>query len=650
MTGGHRPPLIQLDGIGKTYRSGPVATEVLKGVTLSIEAGEFVAILGPSGSGKSTLMNIIGCLDRPSSGRYLVDGRDVSELDADGLAELRCRSFGFVFQQYNLLPAATAAENVEMPAIYAGRPRADRGRHARALLQRLGLGDHLRHLPGQMSGGQQQRVSIARALMNGGRVILADEPTGALDSASGREVIALLHELNAEGHTVIVITHDPDIAAEAHRRIRIADGRIVGDERTDFPRRPRAEARPSQAGRVRASAAANLAEIVRVAFASMRANLFRTVLTLLGVVIGVASVIAMLAIGDGAKREVIQQIEAMGTDLLLVRPGGPNQRGRGDVTTLVLEDANWVAQTPGIASVVPEREGNATLRAGNRDHRTQISATTENFPQARNWPVERGVFFAAEDVRQYAPVVLLGQTAAGALFAPGEDPVGRYILIRNVPFQVIGVMAAKGATSWGRDQDDVAFVPITTGSLRLFGTRHLSSVIVQVADSAQMKETQVRIEELLRARHGTEDFRVRNMASLLETATQTQDTFTLLLGSIAAISLLVGGIGVMNIMLVSVAERTREIGIRMATGARSGTIQLQFIVEALVVCCTGGLIGIGVGLAAAWLVTWFGHPTLVSLPPILLAFGCAAGTGLLFGYLPARKASRLDPVLALAAK
>lgn len=639
-------PLIDLRDVTKVYRRGDVETPVLHGVSLTIHDGEFVAIVGASGSGKSTLMNILGCLDRPTGGRYLLDGTDVGTLEGDGLAALRRDVFGFVFQQYNLLADATAAENVEIPAIYAGMPGRARAQRARDLLERLGLGDRAGHRPSQLSGGQQQRVSIARALMNGGRIILADEPTGALDTASGAEVMALLRELNAQGHTVIVITHDPDVAAQARRRVRITDGVIVADEGEGGPAED--VATPPRQPRRPASLFADVGETARMALRSMRNNVFRTVLTLLGIVIGVGSVIAMLGIGAGAKQDIVGRIEAMGTDLLLVRPGGPDQRGRGDVATLVPADADALRDLDGVASVVPESTGSATLRFGNLDHRTQITATTQDYAVARNWPVDAGVFFTATDVREYAPVVLLGKTVAGALFPDGANPVGRYVLIKNVPFQVIGVMSAKGATSWGRDQDDVAFVPLTTGGLRLFGTHYLGSLTVQVAATADIDAVQARVEDILRARHGTEDFRVRNMASLLETVSQTQDTFTLLLGSIAAISLLVGGIGVMNIMLVSVTERTREIGIRMATGARAANIQLQFLTEVLVICCAGGLLGVAGGLGAAWVIGQFGTPVAVTLPPVILAFSCAAATGLTFGYLPARKASRLDPVVALS--
>jgi macrolide transport system ATP-binding/permease protein len=641
-------PLIDLCGITRIYRTGDMETQVLRGVSLRIFPGEFVAILGASGSGKSTLMNILGCLDRPTGGQYRLDGIDVAALDRPRLAALRRDVFGFVFQQYNLLPTATAAENVEIPAVYAGMPRTRRAERARSLLERLGLGERFDFRPSQLSGGQQQRVSIARALMNGGRVILADEPTGALDSRSGQEVMALLRELNGQGHTVILITHDPDVAAQADRRIRIADGVIVADD----------GARPDTGGTPIASPAgcpaprqtlADAGEAVRMAFRSMRGNAFRTVLTLLGIMIGVGSVIAMLAIGDGAKQAVIDRIQAMGTNLLLVRPGAPNMRGGGGaVATLSRDDAAELARLPNVVSAVPEIGGQVTLRFGDVDTQTNVTATSAEYPPTRNWPIERGSFFDENDVRDYAPVIVLGRTVAAALFQDGTDPVGRYVLVKNIPFQVIGVLSAKGANQYGTDQDDVVFVPLTTGSLRLLGQRFLRTITVQVADVDVMDATQDEITRTLRERHGKEDFQIRNMASMLETATATQNTFTLLLGSIAAISLLVGGIGVMNIMLVSVTERTREIGIRMATGARSADIQMQFLTEASVVCSAGGLIGVAGGLATAWLVEWLGNPVEVSLPPILLAFGCSIATGLLFGYLPARKAAGLDPVVAFA--
>ncbi|WP_245593432.1 MacB family efflux pump subunit [Azospirillum halopraeferens] len=648
------PPLITLRDITRSFRRGDETVPVLHGISLDVHAGEFVAIMGASGSGKSTLMNLIGLLDRPTGGSYRFDGREVADLDADRRAVLRREAFGFIFQQYNLLPSASALDNVAMPAVYAGRTAPERQARAAELLTALGLGERMDHRPSQLSGGQQQRVSIARALMNGGAVILADEPTGALDSRSGAEVMRLLRDLNRQGHTVLLITHDPAVARQADRVVEIRDGRIVADDRTRTDAGDAADSataepvRPATGDR-RAVTARDVAEAGRMALQALRHNLLRTLLTLLGIIIGVASVVAMLAIGDGAREQVMNRISSMGTDLLLIRPGAPNLRPSGGVTaTLVAEDADAIAGLPNVAAAVPEYPGQATLRIGNRDYATSVVATSADFPVARAWPVDSGIFFTADDVRRYAPVAVLGRTVAQALFPDGRDPVGAYVLFNNVPFQVIGVMGAKGASPGGSDMDDVAYVPLSTGGLRLFGQRYVRSITVQVADVSAIAATQEEIRQLLIARHRAEDFQIRNMAAILQTAMETQDTMTLLLGSIAVISLLVGGIGVMNIMLVSVTERTREIGVRMATGARRINIMLQFNGEALAICTLGGIVGVAVGLGASWALGAFGRPILVTPGPVILAFGCAFATGLLFGFLPARKAADLDPVVALA--
>ena len=648
-------PLIQLSGVTKTYRTGELAVEVLHGIDLAIHSGEFVAIVGQSGSGKSTLMNILGCLDRPTTGTYRFLGEDVSGFGRDELARLRREAFGFVFQSYNLIGGASATENVEVPAIYAGMTSDERRERAEALLSTLGLADRVDHKPNQLSGGQQQRVSIARALMNGGHIILADEPTGALDSRSGVEVLALLDDLSRKGHTVIVITHSQEVAAHAHRVIEIRDGMIVSDPgatRTteSSPSPLRGDAWDAD-GDDRGLGLRGFVEAGKAAARALRANLFRTALTLLGIVIGVGSVIAMLAVGDGAKQAVIDRISGMGTNLLLVRPLAAT-RGTmgGSLATMTPEDAEAIARLPNVLAAVPELGGSATARFGNIDYQTQVTSTAADFPLARNWPVTRGMFFSRADVRAYAPVVVLGQTVARSLFPDGTDAIGKHIVLKNVMFQVIGIAAERGASPNGSDQDDVVFVPYTTGGLRLFGQRFLRNITVAVDDVSRIDETQQAVSQLLEARHRAADFQIRNMASLLETATETQNTLTILLGSIAAISLLVGGIGVMNIMLVNVTERTRETGVRMATGARMRDILQQFLTEALAVSALGGLIGVVGGLGAAALIGALGTPVQFSLFPVALAFGCAFATGLVFGYMPARKAAGLDPVVALASE
>lgn len=646
MTG--NTPLIELKGITRSFGQGDLAVPVLKGIDLKIYPGEFVAIMGPSGSGKSTLMNILGCLDQPSSGEYWFDGRDVSALSRDELALLRREAFGFVFQSYNLLPGMTARENVEIPAIYAGMAPVRRHQRADELLTGLGLGERLTHRPSELSGGQQQRVSIARALMNGGQIIFADEPTGALDSKSSQEVIRLLTDLSAQGHTVILITHDQDVADVARRQIHIADGEVVRDTGVETTTRTA----PVKAADIRNGAVlSDWQEALKSALRSLRSNLFRTALTLLGIVIGVASVITMLAIGEGAKKDVVDRISTMGSDLLLVRPGGPDQRGgRWSVTTLVADDYRAINEIEGVLAAIPELTGGQTLRYSNRDHQAEINATSFQFPVARQWPVAEGTFFSAQDEANYAAVAVLGTSTAQVLF-PDESPLGKHLMVNNVLFQVIGVMEEKGASPMGQDQDEVVFVPYTTGSLRIFGQTHLRNVAVAVADIDRMAEIEAIIHDTLLARHGgVEDFTIRNMASLIDTISETQNTLTWLLGSIAAISLLVGGIGVMNIMLVSVTERTREIGIRMATGARAWNILQQFLTEAWLVSAIGGLIGVGLGIAATQLIGSFGTPVHMTVLPMVLAFSCAFATGLIFGFLPARKAARLDPVHALASE
>lgn len=639
-------PLIKLSGVTKTFRNGEIATQVLHGIDLEIYPGEFVAIMGQSGSGKSTLMNILGCLDRATTGDYLFNGASVATLDTDGLAQLRREAFGFVFQSYNLLAGATACENVEMPATYSGMTPEARRARSTELLSSLGLQERLHHRPNQLSGGQQQRVSIARALMNGGQIILADEPTGALDSHSGKEVMRLLKELSTQGHTIILITHDADVAHNAQRLIEIRDGNIIADPGPSIPVETPAE---EHALHGTPKIKTEIVEATKTAFRSLRSNIFRTVLTLLGIVIGVASVISMLAIGDGAKKSVVDSISAMGSNLLLVRPGGPTQRFRWDSVTLVPEDVDAIATLPHVAAALPELNGSFTLRYGNIDHSTEISATAAQFPMARKWDVAQGTFFTDEDNKNYATVVVLGKTVATKLFAD-KNPLGEFIIINNVLFQVIGVMSERGADPGGQDQDDKVFVPFNTGSLRVIGQRYLRNITISVDDEKNMEEVQTRVHALMMERHGTEDFQIRSMSSLIDMVSETQNTMTFLLGSIAAISLLVGGIGVMNIMLVSVTERTREIGVRMATGARTRNIMQQFLIEALVVSALGGVIGVAIGLGTAMLIANFGTPVAYSLGPVIMAFSCAFLTGLLFGYLPARKAARLDPVAALASE
>lgn len=638
-------PLISLKGITKEYKNGDSNSVVLHGIDLDIYSGEFIAIVGSSGSGKSTLMNIIGCLDKSTSGNYMFMSQDISTLNKSSLSELRRESFGFVFQNYNLIHSLNALQNVEMPAIYSGQETQERHSRAHRFLDHLGLSHRVQYYPSQLSGGQQQRVSIARALMNGGEIILADEPTGALDSKSGTEVMALLKELSSQGYTIILITHDKEVAKEAHRVIEIKDGYLLENPEPIQPTQtPKIEHIESHD-----SLLIELIESTQAAFRSLKMNILRTLLTLLGIVIGVASVIAMLAIGDGAKYSVLDRISSMGTNLLIIRPGMPNTRGRGDISTLVVEDVYAINELDNILAAVPETKKSITIRYKNSDQTSTLNATTSDYPLVRNWELSSGSFFTPEDEQNIAKVAVIGESVKKALFAQ-RDPLGEFIIIDNILFQIIGVMAVRGASAFGEDEDDVVFTPFSTGSLHLIGEQKLRNITVALDELSLMDTTEASIKNLLIQRHNIEDFRIRNMASLIEDATATQNTLTILLGSIAAISLLVGGIGVMNIMLVSVTERTKEIGIRMACGARERDILEQFLIEALVVSALGGFLGVGIGLGISALAGYLGMPVYYSLTPVFLAFASAFLTGLLFGYLPAKKAASLSPVLALASE
>ncbi|SHH81092.1 MacB family efflux pump subunit [Pollutimonas bauzanensis] len=657
------PPLIELCDIRRSYggADGAPAVEVLRGLSLKIHAGEFVALVGASGSGKSTLMHILGCLDRPSSGRYLFAGRDIARFTADELAWLRRAAFGFVFQGYHLIRTIDALHNVEVPAVYAGITQAKRESRAELLLSRLGLGDRLAHRPHQLSGGQQQRVSIARALMNGGHIILADEPTGALDSRSGAEVMALLRELAQAGHTVILITHDRDVASQAQRIVEIRDGQIIADTPSDPSAEPQSRTQaanellsarnfPALMARGVAHAAtpvADMLEAVRAAWEVMWVNRFRTMLTLLGIVIGVASVIVMLAIGAGTQETVIAKLATFGVNRMYVIPGGDNERGPGG--TLSEADVDIVASVPNVTVAMPFVQGKVTLRAGSVDTSAPLWAVTTDAPKVLSWKPSRGVFFTKEDERNLATVVLLGKRVSERLFG-AKNPLGQYVLVNNVPFQVIGELEEKGATSGESDDDDVIMVPFSTGSRRVLGTTNLSWISVLVDNLDIVNETARLITTPLAQAHHIQDFKVYNRAASVKAQEDTQQTLTMMLGLIAAISLVVGGIGVMNIMLMTVKERTREIGIRMATGARERDILRQFLTEAILVSLVGGVAGVVIGLCLGAALIFWDVAIIFSVRAILGAFACALATGLIFGFMPARQAARLDPVVALASE
>ncbi|WLG99427.1 MacB family efflux pump subunit [Pseudomonas beijingensis] len=653
-------PLIELRDIRKAYGGGDSPrVEVLRGIDLSIHAGEFLAIVGASGSGKSTLMNILGCLDRPTSGEYRFAGEDVAHLGSDELAWLRREAFGFVFQGYHLIPSGTAQENVEMPAIYAGTSAAERHVRASALLERLGLASRTGNRPHQLSGGQQQRVSIARALMNGGHIILADEPTGALDSQSGIEVMALLDELASQGHVVILITHDREVAARAKRIIEIRDGLIISDSATALPHDAQANPKALQAVDLRQRLSAGsehngawkgeLVDAVQAAWRVMWINRFRTALTLLGIIIGVASVVVMLAVGEGSKRQVMAQMGAFGSNIIYLNGSAPSPRAAKGI--IRDDDLAALAALPEVQRIMPVNGAEASVRFGNLDHTSYVGGNDTNFPTIFNWPVAEGSYFTDADERGAAAVAVIGYKVRQKLLKDVADPIGRYILIENMPFQVVGVLAEKGASSGDSDADNRIAVPYSAASVRLFGTRHPEYVVIAARDAGKVKEAEQAISRtLLRLHDGKQDFELTNNAAMIQAEARTQGTLSLMLGAIAAISLLVGGIGVMNIMLMTVRERTREIGIRMATGARQRDILRQFLTEAVMLSVVGGVTGIGLALLVGGALLLGKIAVAFEWLAVFGAFGCALVTGVVFGFMPARKAARLDPVAALTSE
>ena len=651
-------PLLALSGVGRDFDSGGQRVAILKDIHLEIRAGEMLAIIGPSGSGKSTLMNLIGCLDQPSHGSYRVQGRETREMSADELARLRREHFGFVFQRYQLLAGLSARENVEIPAIYAGAP--DHARHERAahLLRRLGLEERLEHYPSQLSGGQQQRVSIARALMNGGSVILADEPTGALDSHTSEEVMRILQELNAAGHTVILVTHDAKVAAHAQRIVEISDGCITADRPNEHAPAP-APARerdtpPARNGTGAGMGAAlmQLREAARMALHALAAHRMRSLLTMLGIIIGIVSVVLVNALGEGSKQKILANLSSMGTNTISVYPGkGFGDRNSSAITTLNVSDMRAIASQPYVDSVSPQIQSSVVLRMGNIERTAQISGVGEQYFRVQGYELAEGIGFDAESVRTLALDAVIDDKTRAALFAAHENPLGKIILLGSVPARIIGVTAPKENNFGPPSQNLTIWLPYSTVMGRLTGSQTLQNITVRIRDSAAPSLAEEQITALLKQRHGTQDFFTFNSDSVRNMVEQTTLVMRLFISSIAIISLIVGGIGVMNIMLVSVTERTPEIGIRMAVGARQADIMQQFLIEAVLVCLLGGLLGIALALLLGQVIQQFlsgDFQIVFSSAAIVLAVSCSTLIGLAFGFWPARNAARLNPVEALA--
>jgi len=701
-------PLIRIEGVTRTYHVGDVDVHALRGVSVSIERGEFVAIMGSSGSGKSTLMSILGCLDRPTSGSYFFDGVDVARLEEAELARLRSRRLGFVFQSFNLLARTSAIENVALPLFYIEQGpsrRASRFERAREALRLLGLGDRERNTPGQLSGGQQQRVAIARALINAPSVLLADEPTGNLDTRTSHEIMETLVSLNRDQDlTVVVVTHEADIAAYADRIITMRDGQILTDERVQkAQRKPRVQeagaataqemaifhpgGAAGSAGQQRSSSSLAFGlMILAVAAQALARNKMRSALTMLGVFIGVAALIAMVAVGQGANEAVRKRIESLGTNLLVVLPGavtaGGVRAGFGSASSLTVTDAEAIRrEAPAVGSVSYLIRQSGQVQFGNHNWTTNIQGVSANYPPTTNWQIATGSPISSDDEANAALVVVLGDTVYHQLFGSYESPLGAVIQVKGVPLRVIGVLASKGQTGFGTDQDDLVMVPFTTAERKVIGvaapsqqqnalnwvypprpnpfnlqTRligYVNQVYVQAANPSEIQAAIAQVTEILARRHRIRsgelnDFSVRNLSQIADTAESSSRIMALLLAAVASISLVVGGIGIMNILLVSVTERTREIGLRMAIGARRLHVLLQFLAEAVFLSISGGIAGIIMGIAFSEAITIFaGWPALISLPAIAGGFFFSAAVGIFFGYYPARKAARLDPIEAL---
>jgi macrolide transport system ATP-binding/permease protein len=648
--------MIELKNISKIYRMGNINVPALQNISLKIEDGDFIAIMGPSGSGKSTLLNVLGCLDIPTSGQYLFDGINVSEFSESQLARIRNEKIGFVFQTFNLLPRLTALSNVELPLIYAGNHRERKEASAQAL-SAVNLKDRAHHRPRELSGGEQQRVAIARALANQPAIILADEPTGNLDSKSGREIMSILTELHKKGITIVLITHDDSVASYARRIIRLKDGQIVEDKRTSDTKEvsPTSVSGGNQKKKRRFSLA-ELVESLTMAISSIFSNKLRSFLTMLGIIVGVGAVIAMIAIGQGAGAQITERISQLGANLLMVRSGafqrGPTRSAGGSITSLVYEDAQAIAeQCPSVKKVDANFSGNAQAVYGNENTNTNINGVTPNYPDVRNFPVEQGSFLTEEDNRLMRRVAVLGKTVVEDLFGE-KNPIGEYIKIKRSSFQVIGVMSKKGGSGF-RDEDDVIFIPLKTAQKRLFGVDRVSVINVQAKSEDVMDKASAEITSCLRQRHrlkssNEDDFNIMSQSDLLSTVQETSNTFTMLLAGIAVVSLIVGGIGIMNIMFVSVTERTKEIGIRKAIGAQRRDILSQFLIEAIIVSLSGGVIGIFLGISVSKLMSKFGGwETVITPVSVALSFSFALAVGLFFGFYPARKASLLNPIDAL---
>ncbi|EGO7940764.1 MacB family efflux pump subunit [Escherichia coli] len=643
--------LIELKGVSRTYGNGDQTRTVLKNVDLTIVAGEMVAIIGASGSGKSTLMNIMGCLDVPNRGDYYIDGQNAACLSPDELARVRREHIGFIFQRYHLIPDLSALGNVEIPAIYANSERDSRRQRATALLGRLGLEGREHHKPCELSGGQQQRVSIARALINGGKIILADEPTGALDSQSGQEVLAILNELNRRGHTVVMVTHDMKVARHAKRIIELCDGEIIADSGGCVSA---TETLP-KTNSIRQSYWKTLLdrtrESMQMALKAMKTHRLRTTLTMIGIVFGIASVVTVVALGEGARQETLEEIKSLGTNVVSIYPGQDLfDDSIESIRTLVPADANALAKQGFIDSVSPEVSASDNIRFLGKSAIASINGVGREHFRVKGIELLQGTTF--RDDRDALQEVIIDENTRKAIFDnTGLQALGQIVFLGSVPARVVGI--AKSNNRSDASNRITVWMPYSTVMYRIVGKPVLTGISVRLKDNVDNEAAISAISQLLTRRHGIKDFQLYNFEQIRKSIEHTSMTFSILILMVACISLMIGSIGVMNIMLISVTERTHEIGVRMAVGARRSDIMQQFIIEAVLVCLIGGALGIALSYITGALFNALADgifAAIYSWQAAVAAFFCSTLIGIIFGYLPARKAARMDPVISLASE
>ena len=643
--------IIEIENINKYFGEGENRVHVLKNISFEIKKGEFIAIIGQSGSGKSTLMNILGCLDRVTDGSYKIDGREISRFSKDELSELRQQKFGFIFQRYNLISTLTALENVALPAIYAGLSEKERNSRAEELLVKLGLGDKIKNKPNQLSGGQQQRVSITRALMNGGEIILADEPTGALDSRSGERVMKILTDLHKEGHTIILVTHDKNIANYANRIIEIKDGEIYNDSVKKFETEVIKDSvkKINQVKKNLFYSKAQFLESLKMATNAIITHKMRSLLTMLGIIIGIASIICVVALGNGSQQKILSDINSLGTNTLDIFNG----RGRGDRNAnkkrnLTIKDADFLRKQFYTESVTPNVNGSGTLTYGNKSYTASLRGVGEEYFNVKGLELDTGKLFNRDDVINGSQVVVIDENSRSQLFKD-KNPIGEILIFNKRPLKIIGSVITKNNMSMN-SSDLVLYTPYTTAMNRIIGDNHINSITMKIKDNVDMQIAEKDVTNILTIRHKAKDFFIMNVDTLKKTVESTTNTMKLLISCIACISLVVGGIGVMNIMLVSVTERTREIGIRMAIGAKQKNILQQFLIEAILICLIGGVLGVGisVGFGIIFNMVIKNFTMIFSIFSIVAAVLCSTMIGVIFGYMPAKNASELDPINALS--